>query len=339
MMPNMTYNTLDPLFETIGLISVSRNVDQTRRETVKALDELGFDGEKFYATHMAVFDGYVQEFCKHYRPGANDALFFDDSGTGLLLLLMCLLFENRELIASVDDFDDSEINTEIMELCRGLYDVKLANTEGLDGLMTFVDACALTQSEKWKLLRIMKSPKAHIKQLVSTINANMSAFEKAKSKVRVSLEKLISQYAQAVDDGGAGMFGKFRKSLSETADVFPSLAFPVSQLMFSNSCYYGLMSTALVRQEGPDQELLLRRLKALSDGSRLEILRSIRQKPKYNLEIAEQLGLTAATMSHHMSVLLTCGFVGVNKQDSRVYYHLEEDAVRQFIGSLEQLLV
>ncbi len=338
-MPNMTYNTLDPLFETIGLISVSRNVDQTRRETVKALDELGFDGEKFYATHMAVFDGYVQEFCKHYRPGANDALFFDDSGTGLLLLLMCLLFENRELIASVDDFDDSEINTEIMELCRGLYDVKLANTEGLDGLMTFVDACALTQSEKWKLLRIMKSPKAHIKQLVSTINANMSAFEKAKSKVRVSLEKLISQYAQAVDDGGAGMFGKFRKSLSETADVFPSLAFPVSQLMFSNSCYYGLMSTALVRQEGPDQELLLRRLKALSDGSRLEILRSIRQKPKYNLEIAEQLGLTAATMSHHMSVLLTCGFVGVNKQDSRVYYHLEEDAVRQFIGSLEQLLV
>lgn len=339
-MPNVTYNTLDPLFETIGLISVSRNVDETRRETVKALDELGFDGEKFYATHMSAFDCYVQEFCKHYTPGANDALFFDDSGAGLLLLLMCLLFENRELIASVDGFDDSEINAEIMELCCDLYDLKLAkNIDGLDGLMAFVDACVLTESEKWKLLRIMKSPKAHIKQMISTINTNMPAFEKAKSKVRVPLEKLISQYAEAMEDGGAGMFGKFRKSLSETADIYPSLAFPVSQLIFSNSCYYGLMSTLLIRQEGPDQEQLLRRLKALSDGSRLEILRSIRKKPKYNLEIADQLGLTAATMSHHMSVLLTCGFVGVNKQDSRVYYHLEEDAVRQFIGSLEQLLV
>lgn len=338
-MPNTIYNTLDPLFETVGLISASRNVDETRRETVKALSELGFDGERFYSTHMAVFDDYVSTFKKHYQPGDGDTLFFDGDGSGLLLLLLCLLLENRELIASVDSLSDSEINGGLVELGTALWDMKpLPSADGLDGLMTFVAACALTESEKWKLLQVMKSPGASIRQLIAVIDANIPAFEKAQAAVRGPLDKLIAQYAEALGSGG-GQFGKFRESLSGDADVYPSLAFPISQLIFSGSYYYGLLSALLLNQEGADQELLLRRLKAMSDGSRLEILRSIRQKPKYNLEIAEQLGLTAATMSHHMGVLLTCGFVGVNKQDSRVYYHLEEDAVRQFIASLGRLLV
>jgi DNA-binding transcriptional ArsR family regulator len=185
----------------------------------------------------------------------------------------------------------------------------------------------------------MRSPKIHLKQLASSVSANTDAFEKAQNKIRSPLKKLIAQYAQTVNNSDMQVFGKLKKSLSAASDIYPTLACPISQLIFSNCCYYGLLSTLLVKQEGPDQELLLRCLKALSDSSRLEILRSIKQKPKYNLEIAEQLGLTAATMSHHMSVLLTCGFVGVNKRESKVYYHIEEEAVSRFIDTLKQLLI
>lgn len=339
-MSNLIYDKLDPLFETIALISVSRNYDEMKRETVQAINELGLDGENFYSAHMNIHDDYVQEFQKHYKPGKDDALFFDGGSSGLLLLFMCLFFENREQITSIDRFNDSEINTEIIELCCGLYEIKTPKRlDGVENIMAFIDECPFSESEKWKLLQVMKSPKIHFKQLTDTISVNTNAFEKAQNKVRTPLKKLIAQYTETVKDGEKELFGKLRKSLSETADVYPSLALPVSQLMFSSSCYYGLLSSMLVKQQRPDQDLMLRRLKALSDSSRLEILRSIKVKPKYNLEIAEQLGLTAATMSHHMSVLLTCGFVGVNKQESKVYYHLEEEVVRQFIETLEQTLI
>ena len=339
-MSGIIYDKLDPLFETIALICVSRNYNETKSETVRAIDELGLDGEKFYVTQMSVHETYVQEFAHHYKPGKDDALFFDGCSSGLLLLLMCMFMENREHVSSVDRFKDNEINTEIIELCCGLHEIKPPKRlNGVESIMSFIDACPFTESEKWKLLQIMKSPKMHFKQLTDSISANTAAFEKAQNKVRTSLKKLIAQYTETVKDGEKELFGKLRKSLNETADVYPSLALPISQIMFSNSCYYGLLSTTLVKQQGPDQELLLRCLKALSDNSRLEILKSVKVKPKYNLEIAEQLGLTAATMSHHMGVLLTCGFVGVDKQESKVYYHLDEDAVLQFIETLKQTLI
>ena len=334
-MPNTIYRTLDPLFETFLLLSASRDPDETRCETVKALDGLGFDGEQFYAAHMAVFDDYVAKFRLHCVRGDDDALFFGDSGGSLTLLLLCLLLENREHVSSVSRLTDKEINAEIMDMCQALFYVEPKRADG-DSLIEFVDACPLSEGEKWKLLRIMKSPAASVQSLTDTINANVPAFEKALSKVRAPLGKLIAQYADAVAEGN--MSGAFKDSLPESAEIYPSLASPVSQLVFSKTGYYGLLSALLMKPQGPDSELLLRRLKALSDASRLQILRSIREKPKYNLEIAEQLGLTAATMSHHMSVLLTCGFVGVAKQDSRVYYHLQEDALRQFIAALDQLL-
>ena len=58
----------------------------------------------------------------------------------------------------------------------------------------------------------------------------------------------------------------------------------------------------------------------MSDGSKFDILLSLMSSPKYNLELAEELNLTAATVSHHMNVLLTYQLVSVEKRDGRVYY-------------------
>ena len=54
------------------------------------------------------------------------------------------------------------------------------------------------------------------------------------------------------------------------------------------------------------------------------------------MELAQELGLSAATMSHHMSALLTCGLVRLTKREGRVYYSLERQAVRRMLTTLEQ---
>ena len=59
----------------------------------------------------------------------------------------------------------------------------------------------------------------------------------------------------------------------------------------------------------------------LSDKSRFEILALLKKGARYNLEIAEELQLGAPTASHHMNLLMTNGFVTIEKQDAKVYYH------------------
>lgn len=335
-MPYTYFDRLDPIFETAGLIWASRNADKIKIETVKALSELGINGDEFYSRHMPIVDDYIHAFQEQYKPGLSDALFFDGIETGLLVLLLSMLVENRSRLHDIDQLEDNEINEEIIASICEMFQIKPDKHEKSD-YISFLDGCPFSDNEKWKLLQMMNSPKLRFQQLISSIDNNQTAFEAAYSQVSAPLEKLIDQYASIVKAEKTELFGKLKKLLSKTASIYPTLAFPVSQMVFSNSCYYGLLSSMLVYQDESDQTML-RCLKAISDASRLEILRLLKKKPMYNLEIAEQLGLTAATMSHHMSVLLACGFVGVTKQEAKVYYHIDNDAVRRFIKSLEKTL-
>ncbi|AMP20605.1 hypothetical protein AZF37_04940 [endosymbiont 'TC1' of Trimyema compressum] len=63
----------------------------------------------------------------------------------------------------------------------------------------------------------------------------------------------------------------------------------------------------------------------------------IKNQPKYNLEIAEALSLSAATVSHHMSTLFNCFFVKFTKKNGKIYYELEKESMENFITNFKNL--
>lgn len=342
-MSNVIFNELDPFFETIGLLAVISSLDTMKKETIKSLDELGYDGEKFYAKHLKIYDNYVNTFKKNSILIKDSTFFFEDGYSDFTLILPSLLIENKDLISLIDDIEAGEINKEIIEICKSLYEIETSveEAETLEDIVAFLDMTSMDKNAKWKTMLIMQNPKSYLKQLINIIQSNLSAFEKAKNAVEPQLTKLISQYNEVISTGSKGPFFKLITSLSESSDIYPTLALPLSQMVFQKNCYYGLLSSLVVKEENHNKskDEIIQCLKALSDKSKLEILGSLKVSPKYNLEIAEQLGLTAATMSHHMNVLLTCGFVSVSKQSGRVYYHIEKDSIKHFISSLENTLL
>ncbi|MHB8064708.1 MAG: ArsR/SmtB family transcription factor [Ruminiclostridium sp.] len=342
-MSNIIYEELNPFFETIGLLIAANQNDQSKKETLKELDELGFDGEKFYAKNLKIFDSYIHTFKKYSVLNKEAEFFFEDSDFSFHLLLISLLIGNKELIPVIDEINDAQINKEIIEICKSIFEIETSveKAETLEDIVAFLDMTSIVKNEKWKIMCIMQSPKAYLKQLISIINDNIDAFEKAKKAVEPQLSKLLSQYRELTNSENKGQFYKLKTSFSETADIYPTLAFPLSQMILEETCYYGLLSSLVLKEEPRNQskDEIIQGLKALSDKSKFEIIRSLKVSPKYNLEIAQQLGLTPATMSHHMNVLLTCGFVGINKEAGKVYYHLEEDSIRHFINMLEQTLL
>lgn len=64
---------------------------------------------------------------------------------------------------------------------------------------------------------------------------------------------------------------------------------------------------------------------ALADGSRLRIIHLLAQRPHYGQELAAALGVSAATVTHHVNLLLRAGVVTIERQSHRTYFVLRRD--------------
>ena len=71
--------------------------------------------------------------------------------------------------------------------------------------------------------------------------------------------------------------------------------------------------------------------KALSDPTRRTILEMLRAGPKNAGELAEQFGITGATISYHLSVLKEAGLVTDEKRGKYIYYELNTSVVEDIL--------
>ncbi len=68
-------------------------------------------------------------------------------------------------------------------------------------------------------------------------------------------------------------------------------------------------------------------LKIISDRSKFEILRRISNTSAYGQELANEMNLTTATISRHMSMLQDYGLVHTRRGEMRIYYSLNKEAI------------
>ncbi len=81
-------------------------------------------------------------------------------------------------------------------------------------------------------------------------------------------------------------------------------------------------------------------LKAISDTTRLKILHMLSMKRMYIQEMAENLKLTPATVSHHINILLSAGYVLLTvdaSKSKKVYYELNQGKLEGLSKSILNL--
>ncbi|NMO97015.1 ArsR/SmtB family transcription factor [Paenibacillus lemnae] len=342
---------LDPVFETLGLLFYSSNVDKVKEISVAELNKFGVDGETFYNKHLKPFDRYIRAFSKHREWDEQAEFFFGDDNDQFFHLLLRVVCENPYWMTEPEIIRQEEGRLEILKLIASDEEVHDGQSENLqiediqttEEIIAFLAKTPFDEKMKWKLMILLNDPLGQIKKLTDIVNRHLPAFEHARMETHKVVDKLIQKLGQSVENKEGKHFFKFIEVFQyQQADIYPTLIMPMMQIMYKERCYYGLMVDALPIQNhsnGKSQDLLSLRLKAMGDKSKLQILASLKISPKYNLEIAEHLGLTAATMSHHMNVLLACGLVEIEKKNGKVYYHLDQANIRDLLDDLEQFLL
>lgn len=79
-------------------------------------------------------------------------------------------------------------------------------------------------------------------------------------------------------------------------------------------------------------------MKVLGDPTKIEILRFCNDDAHYGAEIAKHLGITGATVSHHMSELLARNYVSVDVDKNKAYYKTNLTRILDHLGNAEEAL-
>ena len=338
------YNELDPVFEILGLLTIAHGGDW-KTETIKAMDDYGIDGETFYNKHLKVVEKYVETFLKYRVETPSEDFFFQNSSQELFLMVLTMAVENRKYLEENEPLDPMRLRsfiafyiTDTIEHAQ-LPDIKdMPQLPDEKSMLEFLDNADLKSEEKWYVLDLLRRPDYWFTQLFETVRLNMPAFEKARASVSKPLEKLLKRLARYNNSE----FMQLVNTCSDNPVIYATLVFPMLQVVLYSHCYQGILNEDLEKNEAAAdsiKEELIRQSKSFADKSKLDILCSLKESSKYNLELAEALNLSPSTTSHHMNILMSSGLVTVQKKDGKVYYCLQEENIEKYIHSLKKLLL
>lgn len=78
---------------------------------------------------------------------------------------------------------------------------------------------------------------------------------------------------------------------------------------------------------------------ALGDPSRLKIVRLLGERPHYGQELAAALGMSTATISHHLDALNKTGALALERRAHRTYFTLDTQALRGLLREGERFVL
>jgi DNA-binding transcriptional ArsR family regulator len=169
-------------------------------------------------------------------------------------------------------------------------------------------------------------------------------YEKVYRPVEEDTFKLISSAMEQYEKEFALNPQKFsRKYFAKDISVFSNAVnIHISYFRCAGSDYWssreGLewiilgSETSRLFEDEPEKERVLNFLKAISDKKRMIIIELLAEKPWYVNEIAEKIGMSAATTSYHLTSLQELGIVDFERYDHRFYYYLNKDKLKELFN-------
>lgn len=216
-----------------------------------------------------------------------------------------------------------------------------------DAFMKELEKQNMSDGDKWNIWNVYKNFAHHIGILMPSILACVPIIEKVYQKYDVAFAEYYSYWQQACEQGEFDDKLKLLMNLNldekQQLYVQPSWMSCNSIRLFAQTYTseemqmqigvifyndYTLDETVFTKEE------LCTRLKLLSDASKYEILKLVKKEKMYGSQLAEQLQLTTATISHHISSLSSKGFLMIEKDANRVYYRLNKKQVGSILDQL-----
>lgn len=337
---------LHPVLETLGLIYSMKNFEAVKADLLASLEEMNIEGERFYKQHLSYLEQYVQAFSEKYRPSTGESFFFSYN-TEFFLAIAVAAIEifgaaaepSQQSLQQAPNIDRERI---LHILCGGVAE-EVSDVpdsfQSMESWFSALQASEYSEDTKWKLMELFCGPVEKFETLFAIYTANQEAFDYAVKKTGPSLSKLISEAPKELSDPMKHLMSELSPPPKECC---LTAVFPLVEWWMPGIVFQGVLTDKVDLYQvhlKNAKEALPQLFKLIGDKSKFEILCLLKAGGKYNLEIAEKLHLTPATVSHHMGILLSNHMVNVEKKGGKIYYRLNQEAIGEMIRSLEEVFL
>lgn len=235
-----------------------------------------------------------------------------------------------------------------------LFETKeLPETE--NELMDSLESLPIPVEAKWKSLLFFRNFAEYERELTTVFEKAEMLLQEKVSFFTPYIAQELNKIRTAVSENGTQWLEK-RYHINPNAESFTVgislMRYNAIEVRAANAIFEGceknltfrvgiLVNQILEQQEKQNlsDENLLRSLKTLNDKNRLQILHLLKRSPLCGQEIAEQLGITPATVSHHMNDLANRNFVALDRIGAKINYRLYSEGIQHFLEELQKSLL
>ncbi len=320
---------LDPHFETLILVLSSEWTKETKKEIIKAFDEIGINGVAFYKLHLPVVERYYAAFQSKYDD-VKGAMDFSDISDEAFLTLINVFTDHPQWLKSIKGLSDLKALKAIRKSILEFFEEEAEDT-GQD-IVALLETSEFSDKAKWQIVALLQQPKQRLTHIAEAVQKNLAAFKYAHLELELEINALIKEMEARLENDSPESLLRLPDKFSPSAKIIPTLAMPCAIAVADDICLCGLLIPKIFTADSNEltKSEAIFAAKALADSSKLEILLALKDKSLYNLEIAQLLNITPATTSHHMGMLLGARFVDATKKDGKMYYSLAPDGLKRF---------
>lgn len=216
----------------------------------------------------------------------------------------------------------------------------------------------ISNEEKYRLQSVFIYPDVHRQKVIELIDIASCSIRKYQKEIQAVSNDFKVYWERFFEENELISYLRSRLGIElddeeRRAIIRPAIIIPSSVNLFDDnqkgeeSLYLinlGILfgdefdlSSKVKKQSAEDD--VIKSLKLLSDKSKFEILSYIKDNRSYGSELAKHFTLTNATISHHMSALLNAGLVILEKEENRVFYRSNVEAVEELLEYCKEKLI
>lgn len=245
-----------------------------------------------------------------------------------------------DIIESVCEQEDNICQDE-----KGL-EILLADLESFEKRLA---GCQdLTSTDREKALELLRYPSEAKLRLVNLLEQYV---------------KVFAPYVAELDELGRAEVERSRGALLENVDEFVTnylkinvkILAPAKQLILIPNAFSEILTYFVQPEKGKfvlvygafiskkrmrekRSEEIKQFLKVLSEEKRIDIIKLLAVKPALGSDLAKQIGLTNATASYHMTMMLGIGLIDYERVGQRLHYVLKKEVLKDLLDKAYQEL-
>ncbi len=219
-----------------------------------------------------------------------------------------------------------------------------------EDFLTYLDGASCDKAAKWDVLKIFHNQQECYEEVTSILKEVVTILE---TRFLDKIEGLVQRYyeywteIQEKQDIMVLMHENLKLvwEANENGTVLLPMIFqPISVTLSSSPdtdridvLRFGILmdSRFIISKQKMNEEDVVNFGKLLSDKSKVDILELTAKKPCYGKEIANELNLSTATISYHVSALIKLGLLKTEINSNRVYYSMNSEKISQYLDGIK----